>query len=55
MLEGLEGDGSEDPVLKVSMVRDKHTSMTIEPANVYILNSQALPSLFISGECALLY
>lgn len=35
MLEGIEGDSSEDPVLQVSMVRDRHISMTHEPTNMY--------------------
>lgn len=36
MLEGMEGDSSEDPVLRVSMVRDEHIIMTSEAANMYV-------------------
>lgn len=55
MLEGIEGDSSEDPGLQVSMVRDRPISMTHEPTNTYSESSHALLSSFISGECAPLY
>lgn len=55
MLEGIERDSSEDPVFQVSMVRDRHISVTHEPTNMYSESSHALLSSFISGECAPLY
>jgi hypothetical protein len=36
MLEGVEGESSEDPSLRVSMKRDKHISQNREPASMYV-------------------